>query len=170
MEWIPFQVNDAELRTAFLTRSLPEAMQRLDHDTAPRWGAMSAQHMVEHLLWAFGLSTGKETITCGIPEEQYKKMKAWLYDDRPSPREFKNPRLSAAPEPLNFPTLDAARLALLGEIQVFVHQRSAGSEVARTHPVFGALFPEEWERVHFKHSYHHLEQFALIGTPGSPCP
>jgi hypothetical protein len=30
------------------------------------------------------------------------------------------------------------------------------------HPLFGPIGAEEWTRVHFKHAYHHLLQFALI--------
>ena len=59
MKSIPFDVNDAELRAAFLGPLMAESLARLRADDPPRWGAMTAQQMVEHLEWVFDASTGR---------------------------------------------------------------------------------------------------------------
>lgn len=156
------QVNDPGARVQFLTHFLPEAIERLREDAVPHWGEMTAQHMVEHLLWAFELSIGKAEVTCDIPESQRDAMKAWLYDERPSPRGFKNPKLPQAPGPLTYASMSASRRALREAVDQFAVCAKKNSSPPRMHPLFGALRTDEWERVHFKHSYHHLLQFGLV--------
>jgi hypothetical protein len=64
--------------------------------------------MIEHLAWAFELSTGQAQTECPIPAAKREQLKAFLHDNRSTPRDFANP-------------------------------------------------------VHFKHAYHHLLQFGLVG-------
>ena len=162
MKSISFRVNDPETRIEFLTRFLPEAIEKLAEDTVPNWGEMTAQHMVEHLGWAFELSTGRAEVTCDIPESQREAMKAWLYNNRPGPRGFKNPKLPEAPGPLKYTSMLEAKSALMKALDDFI-RHSTNSEHMKTRPLLGSLRTEEWERVHFKHGYHHLLQFRLVG-------
>ncbi|MEW6364234.1 MAG: DUF1569 domain-containing protein [Acidobacteriota bacterium] len=163
MRSVAFRVDDPEGRMDFLTRLLPEAIENLDEGTVPRWGEMTAQHMVEHLVWAFGLSTGKVEVTCEVPENQREVMKAWLYNNQPSPRGFKNPKLPEAPGPLRYSSIREAKSAFMEALDDFADRVKTNSGHMETHPLFGALRMDEWERVHFKHGYHHLVQFGLLG-------
>ena len=43
MKTVRFKVNDAEMRSAFLDRFLPDAIGVLEEDTDPSWGQMTAQ-------------------------------------------------------------------------------------------------------------------------------
>jgi len=155
MKKLPFLVNDPELRMEFLSRSLPEAIETLDGDTPPIWGKMTAQHMVEHLAWILDLSTGKEQAA----------FKPWLYDDRPFPREIRNPRLPLIPGPLKYPTLREAKVTFREALDQFIRDTKVNSQYKETHPVFGSLSMDEWERFHFKHSFGHLVQFRLAEYP-----
>lgn len=164
VERIDFDVNDEDLRRVFLREVLPRAIGQLKSDAQSRWGSMSAQQMVEHLAWAFDLSTGTRLIECSFTEDQRGRMKAFLYDNRPSPRDFMNPALASGLPPLQHAGLPEAKAALLSSIGRFLDPAEPMTGVRHTHPIFGPLDREEWSRTHFKHGFHHLSQFALIAA------
>jgi oxepin-CoA hydrolase / 3-oxo-5,6-dehydrosuberyl-CoA semialdehyde dehydrogenase len=160
---VPFTVNDAELRTRFLEELYPSALAALEPGTPPVWGGMTAQQMVEHLLSTARLSTGAIVLPCVTPASLLERVKRFLYDDRPMTHDFMNPLLEEGLPMLEYPDLSGAIAALRGEVGVFMRQRREGPEVVRVHPIFGPLTGEEWERIHFKHFHHHMQQFGVIG-------
>lgn len=89
-------------------------------------------------------------------------MKAWLYDDKPKPQEFRNPELPNTPLPLRHVNITKAKAAFREELDRFIKFGETQPDAMSTHPIFGTLGTEEWERVHFKHNYHHLLQFGLV--------
>jgi hypothetical protein len=163
---IRFDVNDSELRATFFRRLLFDALAPLRADARPCWGRMTAQQMVEHLVWAFELSTARTQVGCPIPEAQRERLKAFLYDNRPTPREFMNPALTAGLPPMRHTGLPEAIASLRTEVDRFVQQAIANPVVVHTHPVFGRIGMEDWARSHFKHAFHHLLQFGLIHGEG----
>ena len=164
-ERIDFDVNDENLRREFLRNVLPRAITSLESRTPARWGGMSAQQMVEHLIWAFDLSTGICQVECPFDEDKRARLKAFLFDNRPSPHEFMNPALVAGLPPLQHPALPEARAALLSSVRRFLDAPEEGTGVRHTHPIFGPLDRDEWSRTHFKHGFHHLSQFGLVAPP-----
>jgi len=162
MTAIPFDVSDSDLRTEFFRHLLFDALSALRDDTRPGWGKMTAQQMVEHLIWAVEISTGKALADCTFPEAQRERLKAFLYENRPTPREFQNPAFAAGLPTLRYAGAADATAALRHEVRLFLDQAAATPGAARTHPVFGPIAAEEWARSHFKHCYHHLLQFGLI--------
>jgi oxepin-CoA hydrolase/3-oxo-5,6-dehydrosuberyl-CoA semialdehyde dehydrogenase len=162
MTVIPFDVNDAGLRREFFRRQLFDALSALRDDTRPGWGKMTAHQMVEHLIWAVEISTGKAQAECAFPEAQRERLKAFLYDHRPTPREFQNPALAAGLPTQRHAGTAEAIAALRLEVGLFLNQAAATPGTTRMHPVFGPIATEEWARSHFKHCYHHLLQFGLI--------
>jgi oxepin-CoA hydrolase/3-oxo-5,6-dehydrosuberyl-CoA semialdehyde dehydrogenase len=159
---IPFDVNDPQARDTFLRFQLTEAMAALRAQASPRWGKMTAQHMVEHLVWSYELSTGRVQVDCAFSEEQRERLKAFLRDNRPTPREFRNPVLPVDLPVLRYADLDAAKAALRVAAEGFFAQAGADPGARHMHPVFGPIGMVEWARSHFKHAYHHLLQFGLI--------
>ena len=159
---IPFDVNDPDVRETFLRHHLFEALMPLHDDTRPRWGRMTAQQMVEHLLWAFELSNGAAHAECPIPEPQRQRLKAFLHDNRPTPREFMNPVLTAGLSPLRHKGLAEAVASLRAAVNHFVQRAASTPDATQMHPVFGPTGMDEWARAHFKHTYHHLLQFGLV--------
>jgi oxepin-CoA hydrolase/3-oxo-5,6-dehydrosuberyl-CoA semialdehyde dehydrogenase len=166
MTTVPFDVNDPELRTAFLRDHLGQAITALREDSQARWGKMTAQQMVEHLAWAFEVSTGHAHVDCAVPTDKQERWKAFLFDNTPMRREFMNPALTAGLPALRHASLDEAKAALSQAVEQFVEQCRASPSATHTHPVFGPMETEEWERSHFKHAYHHLLQFALLDHGG----
>jgi len=162
MATIRFDVNDPDLRETFLGQLFLDALVALRDDTPPRWGRMTAQQMIEHLAWGFELSTGRAEVECPIPEAKRERMKAFLYDNRPSPHDFVNPALAGGLPPLRYAGLAEAKAALRVEVDRFLDHVRANPGAAHTHPVFGPIGVEEWSRTHFKHAHHHLLQFGLL--------
>jgi hypothetical protein len=165
-------INNSQARQTFLRRVLPEAIDSLEERAFPRWGEMGAQHMVEHLTWAFELSTGASEVVCFVPEGQRERMKAGLYVNRATPRGFKNPALPEAPPALRCASLAAAKAKLREELERFLRDAQSHPESSRMHPLLGPLGVEEWERCHYRHCTHHLIQFGLVpeedgGAPAS---
>ena len=138
------------------------AIDSLTEPTKPLWGKMTAQHMVEHLYWAFELSTGKSEIHYNRPENLTQRAKRFLYDNGPMPHLFKNPLLGEEPPPLRFADLADSKIALREELNRFFDHFLAIPTAIHNHPIFGPLGAEEWERTHYKHCYHHLLQFGQI--------
>ena len=90
---IVVDVNDADLRQTFLNQTLPQAIDQLKEDSVRKWGQMTPQLMVEHLIWAFEVSRGEGQVDCPIPERLRQRMKAFLFNNMPTPQEFRNPAI-----------------------------------------------------------------------------
>jgi hypothetical protein len=162
MPVIPFNVNDAHLRREFLGITQFEALAALTTAAAPAWGAMTAQQMVEHLLWAVEMSTGTIEAPCVVPEMLRQRARGFLAGDMHTPHHFGHPLLSGGLPALRFDSVASAVGALRAETDRFLVQWRDDSDAAFTHPVFGTLAMDDWSRSHFKHSFHHLLQFGLI--------
>jgi oxepin-CoA hydrolase/3-oxo-5,6-dehydrosuberyl-CoA semialdehyde dehydrogenase len=167
MTRVPFDVNDADLRRRFLGGVLAEALAPLEADARPRWGAMTAQEMVEHLQWGFEVSTGRAAVECTVSDAKRARFKPFLLDGTPMVHGFRNPALAAGLPALRHGGLSQARAALEVEARRFLEHERSTPEAVHTHPVFGPLTALEWGRAHFKHAYHHLLQFGLIEEPAS---
>ncbi len=90
---VVFDVDDASLRDTFLRTFFFGALDGLRPETPALWGRMTAQQMVEHLVWTFEVSTGRVVLECPYPEDQRERMKPFLYHNRPTPHKFMNPAL-----------------------------------------------------------------------------
>jgi oxepin-CoA hydrolase/3-oxo-5,6-dehydrosuberyl-CoA semialdehyde dehydrogenase len=156
-----FDVNDADLRESFLRHEVPQAVARLTDTSPARWGQMQAQEMIEHLTWAFELSTGLAQTTCSVPASELPRMRQFLHGNRPTPKGFMNPALTAGLPPLRYGSLQDAKVALTDALARFL-DGPRSDEKLHVHPIFGPIVHEEWHRTHYKHTHHHLLQFGLI--------
>jgi oxepin-CoA hydrolase/3-oxo-5,6-dehydrosuberyl-CoA semialdehyde dehydrogenase len=164
---IPFDVNDNKLRASFFNHHLLDAIADLTEQTPPLWGNMTAQHMLEHLIWAFQCSTGTIVLACHTPENLLERAKRFLYDTRQTPHSFKNPELGENASSLLFSSFADTNTALRKELTHFLEHFRSQPGAVHVHPIFGPLGAEEWQRSHFKHCYHHLLQFGLIDQLGT---
>jgi oxepin-CoA hydrolase/3-oxo-5,6-dehydrosuberyl-CoA semialdehyde dehydrogenase len=158
----PQDVNDGPAREAFLRDGVFTALAGLRGDARAEWGDMTAQQMVEHLEWVFRCSTERDSVECPVPEAHRPRYKAFLDDNRPTPRHFVNTALVDGLPALRHASLAAAIDALRAETAFFFERAAAAPAETHVHPVFGPITPEEWSRSHFKHARHHLLQFGLI--------
>jgi oxepin-CoA hydrolase/3-oxo-5,6-dehydrosuberyl-CoA semialdehyde dehydrogenase len=167
MTAVPFDVNDDDLRESFLRRVMFDALTDLTEDTLSLWGTMTPQQMIEHLRWAFQCSTGIIELPCYTPGNLLERAKRFLYDNRQTPHQFKNPAIGENMPPLHFSTLADAKAGLQKEIIRFFDHFREVPDAIHVHPIFGPLEAQEWQRSHFKHCYHHLCQFGIIDERGT---
>jgi len=138
-------------------------LQRLQEDTRPLWGTMTAQHMVEHLAETIKFSNGKKAVELAIPFEKAERAKTrMLAPEWTMPRAFKAAFIpkEGLPE-LQFSSLTTAIDALFSEIDDFYTFFALDPDATPTHAYFSNLNKPEWEVSHHKHLAHHFEQFEM---------
>jgi oxepin-CoA hydrolase / 3-oxo-5,6-dehydrosuberyl-CoA semialdehyde dehydrogenase len=160
---ILFDVNNGKLRKDFFDQVLIDSITPLTESSKANWGKMTPQNMIEHLIWAFECSTGILEVPCNTPEKLLERAKRFLYNNNPTPMDFKHPLLGENPPPLRFQSFAGAMTELSKENARFIDYFLEHPGSVTVHPIFGPLGAEEWQRSHYKHCYHHLLQFGLIG-------
>ncbi|WP_422860243.1 DUF1569 domain-containing protein [Flagellimonas sp. S174] len=159
---MPFEVNDDPARKEFLVNQLTAILMDLDEDLKPNWGKMSPQQMVEHLIWTFDISLGIIQVPCSTPGNKIEAYKRFLKSNLPTKQNFRNPILGGVLPELYFESLKDAIKGLQKKIGFFYDSNRPSAKEVQNHPIFGPLNLEEWERSHYKHCFHHLQQFGLL--------
>lgn len=132
---------------------------KLQANTAPVWGKMTAQQMVEHLISQVEYTNGKYEPFCEVSEEEANKTRQInIYTNIEISR---NVVFGTTQQNLLHPNLMSAIKQLMKELH---HFDQYFSEPGKTeiHGAFGPMTYKEWLIWHSKHFYHHLQQFGLI--------
>ena len=136
-------------------------LQALSPSSKRQWGRMSVQQMVCHLSDGFLLYMG-EISARPVPTLAPRKLLKWvaLWVPIPWPHGFKtfpelDQELGGTP-PAEFEK-DVDRL--LAVVQRFTSPRR-DFKWAETHPHFGPMSEEDWQRLGYLHTDHHLRQFG----------
>jgi len=164
MTAVPFDVNDDDLRESFLRRVMFDALTDLTEDTLSLWGTMTPQQMIEHLRWAFQCSTGIIELPCYTPGNMLERAKRFLYDNRQTPHQFKNPAIGENMPPLHFFYLGRRKGGFAERNHPLLRSfsRSAGCD-----PCTSDIWTTRGTRVatiYFKHCYHH---YVSLGSSTS---
>ena len=148
----------------FLELDISEMILQLDKlnaESKPLWGEMSAQRMVEHLTDTIKIASGKVKFPLEIPEDKIEKMQAFLDSDKPMARGIEVPFAKKETDLRN----DEIELAIdefLLEWIDFENHYDEDEGTKELHPYYGYLNYDQWMRLHSKHITHHFEQFGLI--------
>lgn len=135
----------------------------LSDKTTARWGMMTPQHMVEHLIFHFQTAMGQIEMTVTTPEEKLEKWQESLWNYIPMPENFKHPKLDPeAPMPLGFGSLKEAIQALDKAFDDYQAYFKSNPGVTNPNAVFGHLDKTHWDLLGRKHFDHHLKQFGLV--------
>jgi hydroxymethylglutaryl-CoA reductase len=137
-----------------------EKLSKLDSNSKPLWGTMSAQRMVEHLTEMVNVSNGKIELKLEIPEDRIEKMQQFLDSDKPM---AKNIEVAFAPKdaPLKNEELELAIDELVEEWLNFEEYFEENPERTVLHAFYGQLSYDQWLKLHSKHFTHHFEQFGI---------
>jgi hypothetical protein len=161
-DWIEnsiFKMN----HTNFLQKELPQLLEGLHATAEPKWGRMSAQHMIEHLSGIILISNGRFEAPAMYEEEKLAKNYDYIIKEQNRiKRNTKAPILPEEPLPLRFGSLDEAKEKLLKNLDSFFAHFVANPDVKYMHPAFGLLNFEEWTYFHGIHTQYHLDQFGLF--------
>ena len=148
--------------THFLKKELPVLLEGLHSTAEPKWGIMSAQHMVEHLSGVILISNGRFDEPAMYDEERLAKNHDFIIKEQNRiKRNTKAPILPEEPLPLRFGSLAEAKEKLLKTLDTFFAHFEANPDAKFMHPAFGLLNFEEWTYFHGIHTQYHLDQFGL---------
>lgn len=151
-------------KKAFIRYSFIPLLRNAAPFTAQRWGKMSFQHMVEHLVLAVKSANGKiKTAKIFTAEDKLPASRQFLMSDKEFRENTKSPSFPEEPLPLHFKTLKEGIDKLEKEISDFfiVYENNPGLSIQN--PVFGDLDYELAVALLYKHFRHHGRQFGLIG-------
>lgn len=137
-------------------------LDSLDSHDKPKFGIMSPQHMIEHLILTVKLSYGRIKIPPFVPtEKQLAQKQTLLYELEEFPKGIRAPGLNNNLLPLRFQSLKEATDELIKSIENYNQYFDESPGSMTFHPRFGALSHVEWEQFHKKHFRHHFSQFAF---------
>jgi oxepin-CoA hydrolase/3-oxo-5,6-dehydrosuberyl-CoA semialdehyde dehydrogenase len=139
------------------------ALGRLNPDTQAKWGMMTPQHMVEHLVFHFRTAMGQIQMDIVTPEDRIEKWQDSLWNYIAMPENYKHPKMD--PEklmPLEFNSLPEAMMALSTTWDEYLAYFKANPEARNNNAVFGSLDKVQWDLLGRKHFHHHLRQFGLV--------
>lgn len=111
-------------------------MQQLDPSTAPRWGKMSVQHMIEHYAGdALRSASGRLKIDQVVtPPEKLRHMQEFLMSDRAFKENTRNPLLGEEPRSFRYKTIQGAIGALQQELIYFFEAFEKDASLITTNP------------------------------------
>ena len=141
-----------------------EILSRLKADDKPAFGAMTPQHMVEHLAFVVRFYNGKEPQQHHYATDKQQKIKAFVIDtDKDIPIGFKYPVLPTEGLPtLKHSSLSNAIDNLKTELIEFDNYFLKHPSDKPINPTMGELNYKEWVRFHNRHFTHHFKQFRLL--------
>jgi len=150
-------------KKVFVQTEFIQLLRNASPNTAPKWGKMTFQHMVEHMVLALKSANGKfKPERVFTPAEKLEASKQFLMSEKEFRENTKSPSFPEEPLPLHFKTVEEGINKLEKEIADFyiVYENNPGLII--TNPVFGDLNYEEAQQLLYKHAQHHAKQFGLI--------
>ncbi len=141
-----------------------DVLSNLHPDNQVIFGMMTPQHMVEHLITTFQISTEKIQIEMMFPTEIAQKIRfAVIISENEIPIGFKVPFMpKETPMPLKYVSLKSAIEILKIELAYFKDYFNQNPARKTMNPSMGELNFDEWLIFHNKHFTHHFKQFDLV--------
>jgi hypothetical protein len=147
----------------FLQVQLIPILRSADVTTPPKWGKMSFQHMVEHLVFVLKNANGKIRVEeFKTPVEHLPAYQEFVMSDKEFHENTKSPMMPEDLYPLRYSSPQEVINKLEKEINDFVAVYESTPGLKVRNPIFGDLDYELAIRLHYKHAIHHLKQFGLI--------
>jgi hypothetical protein len=149
-------------RLDFLQQKFIPLLRNANPALPPKWGRMSFQHMVEHMVLVFKNANGKLKVEeMKTPTEKVQAFQDFIMSDKEFRENTKSPSFPEDPLPLHFATAEEGINKLEKEITDFVNVYEAAPGLKIRNPVFGDLDYELAANLLYKHAIHHLKQFGL---------
>jgi len=144
----------------FLREEMPQRLSNLSEDTKPKFGLMTPQHMVEHLILMTKLSVRTYGDAPETPTKGQLKFKKFI--DNGAHFEYRPSDKTVADLPkLKYASLKEALDNYPQGINGFYTHFEANPEFLSFNQIQGKLGYEDLEFLHFKHFEYHLGQFGL---------
>ena len=149
---------------SFLKEETLLLLQGLKENTEPKFGLMTPQHMVEHLIWVTKTTIGRR----GEPEGEPTKSQIYfqkfidngaVFEYRPKEGTTKADLLA-----LKYGSLQEAIAQVGPAIDRFYKYCEDNPGAIAYNPMMGELTQDQLETFHAQHYRWHLYQFGLIDT------
>lgn len=138
-------------------------LRAADQVSAPLWGKMNFQQMVEHMIDSVQIANGKIKKTVIVtPAEFLEKAKTFMLSDKPFRENTKNAEMPEEPAAIKYKDIDTAINILEKELNDFFTSFASNPNQRILNSIFGELNYEESLHLLYKHSTHHLKQFGII--------
>lgn len=131
-------------------------VERLNKDSAPKWGKMSVAQMVWHCQGPLNIILEKNDY--GMKPSLLAKLffKKSLYNDTPWRKGLPTAKFLKTKEYKEFDKEKDVLVSLMNELYT---QRN--KEEWKAHPAFGYFTKDQWGQMQYKHLDHHLRQFGV---------
>ncbi|TPV32000.1 phenylacetic acid degradation bifunctional protein PaaZ [Paucihalobacter ruber] len=145
-------------------QKIDECLPKLSEASKPKWGIMTAQHMIEHLEYTYKIASGEiQNFEIATPEKILEKVHASLYNYEKFPKNTNFPQLEKDTlAPLHHPDLETAVENFKLQREKYLNFFKENPDVKLKNMVFGELNRYEWYLLERKHLNHHFEQFNLL--------
>ena len=149
---------DRPFSEALLTR-----LESLRDDAEPRWGSLTRGQLIAHLAntLRYTMGEGPELPFKGSLMSRTLIKFLILNGIKEIPQNIRLPRPKEIPKEQWFQ--EGPMETLREAVDAYFAAETTGKLVTRIHPFFGALSPEEWRKLHYRHFRHHLKQFGIDG-------
>ena len=150
-----------EEKVTFVRTTVLELAHQLEGRT-PLWGAMTPQHIVEHLVGTIRCSNGRFNVPLKIAEDKLPRYYEFMMSDKPFKPGAISPAIGADLPELRNASLQEALDKLDAATNRFFEYHAANPDIKPMHPVFGPLSFHDWIHFHWKHGRHHFMQYGLL--------
>ena len=146
------------------TARIESCLAKLTHQSKPKWGIMTPQHMVEHLEYTYKIAAGElQDFEIKTPEKYLEQTQDSLYNYEKFPENSSFPHLEKDTlNSLTHPDLDTAVAKLLRQRERYLDFFTQNPDGVLKNLVFGHLNKYQWYLLERKHLNHHFEQFNLL--------
>jgi len=139
-------------------------LNQLTEKSEPKWGLMTAQHLMEHLEMGFKIASNEiQNFETATPAEHLEKVREMIFNHQKMPQNHKHPLMKAEKlEDLTHPDFATAKQKLLIAFDNFENYFKENPEQQTKNAVFGMMGKFEWDLLNTKHLNHHFEQFNIL--------
>lgn len=149
------------VRKQFLAQQVPQLLTSLTAETEPRFGLMTAQHMVEHLIGIAKYSMERNGEPVSPPTDGQKWFKNYIAEGAILQHRPSDKTKADLPE-LKFASFNEAIAKVGPAIDAFYLHYESNPGFVMYQPFCGELSFDEVELFLYSHMRYHLWQFGLI--------
>lgn len=143
---------------------IEKSLSKLAHDTQPKWGILTPQHLLEHLEQGYKIMSGEvQDFEIATPEKILDKVHHSLYNYDKFPKRTSFPTMKKGElEDLLHPDFETAKAKFLEARANYLNFFRENPEAVLKNMVFGELNKYESYLLERKHLNHHFEQFGIL--------
>lgn len=155
-------MENIEQKKQFLQSEFVQQLSDIKPNTAPLFGKMNPQQMVEHMAEYIRMGYGNPRIAeRSYSDEIIDKMNAFLRTEKPLRPNTGNPLMEETPQLTKLKDYETAVKDVALAIQELFHAFEQNPTLEISNPFFGDLNFDLTIQLLYKHGTHHLRQFGI---------